>query len=449
MALKKILPLLVGLSLTMMPQISVAQVVELVEAAQNAQSDFNYEKAETIWQQVIKLQPQDAFAYARLGDALFSQNKDDEGIAAYKQALKLQKNAIIYRDYGERLRDANKLDASVVAYQEAIKLEPKSDDAHSGLGLTYKQQEKYPEAIAQMRQSIAIKPSYDGYQTLGQTLVEAEKYDEGIAAFRQAIALQPEYGWLYNSIAETLIKQGKTKDAIATYRQAIKLDPTSYTSYTSLAEILEFPQAVATLTQYIKEDPKNDIPLQALGYVFTQKKDFANAFKVYQQAITIKPSAENYDLLGSNLLAQNKLEQAANAYRQAVKINPSDYRYVGLAEVLIKQNKFNEAMAMCQKTIEIKTEYDYFRSYETCAAVGFASYQKQGMSSVITMYTQLAKNIPVKNMADLYVSFGNRILNSEKPNKVDAKLAFKEALKLNSRNQAALAQIQDLEAETK
>jgi hypothetical protein len=71
------------------------------------------------------------------------------------------------------------------------------------------------------------------------------------------------------------------------------------------------------------------------------------------------------------------------------------------------------------------------------------------MSSVITMYTQLAKNIPVKNMADLYVSFGNRILNSEKPNRVDAKLAFKEALKFNSRNQAALAQIQDLETKTK
>lgn len=449
MMIKKILPLAIGLSLAIMPQISLAQVVELVEAAQTAQSNSDYEKAETIWQQVIKLQPKDAFAYARLGDTFFYQSRNDEGIAAYEQALKLQKSPKIYRDYGEKLRDSEKLDASVIAYKEAIKLEPKNDDAHYGLGLTYSQQEKYPEAIAAIRQAIAIKPSYSHYQSLGETFVAVEKFDEGIAAFRQAIALQPEYPWLYHSIAEVLIKQGKTKDAIATYRQAIKLDPTSYTSYTGLAEMLDYPQAVATLTQYAKEDPKNDIPLQALGYVFTQKEDFVSAFKVFQQAITIKPSAENYVLLGNNFVSQNKLEAAANAYRQAVKLEPEDYRYKALAEVLIQQNKFDEAMTMCQKTIEIKTEYEFYKTYETCATVGFANYQKQGMSSVMAMYTQLAKKIHPKNMSDLYVSFGSLIISSEKPNKADAKLAFKEALKLNPRNQQALAQIKELETTNK
>jgi superkiller protein 3 len=384
-----------------------------------------------------------------LGDTLFYQDRENEGIAAYQQALKLQKHPKIYQYYADKLRDYGKLDESVIAYKEAIKLDPKNADVYYGLGLTYSQQEKYPEAIANIRQAISIKPSYSLYQSLGEAFVAAEKFDDGIAAFRQAIALEPEYSWLYHSIAEVLIKQGKTKDAIAIYRQAIKIDQSYLTSYIGLANILEHPQAVAALTQYAKEDPKNDTPLQALGYIYSRKEDFVNAYKVFQQAIAIKPSAENYAFLGDNLVSQNKLEAATNAYRQAAKLEPEDYRYKAVAEVLIKQNKLNEAMSMCQKTIEIKTEYELYRTYETCAVVGFASYQKQGISSVMAMYTQFSPKIHPKNMSDLYVSFGTLIMDSEKPNTADAKLAFKEALKLNSRNKQALAKIEELETTNK
>lgn len=447
MMIKKILPLALGLSIAMMPQISLAQVVELVETAQNAQSDFNYDKAEAIWRQVVKLQPRDAFAYVRLGDTLFSQSRYDEGIAEYEQALKLQKSSRIYRDYGDRLREANKLDASVVAYKEALKLEPKNHDAHLGLGMTYQQQQKYTEAIAELRVAISIEPDYSSYQTLGYALVEAEKYSEGIAAFRQAIALDPGSTWLYDSIAEAYSKQGKTKDAIATYREAIKIDPSYPTSYIGLANLLLFSQAVTTLNQYAKEDPKNDVPLQALGSIFEQKKQFADAFQVYQRAILINPSAENYALLGANLVSQNKLEAAVNAYRQAIKLDltPTDYRYTQLAEVLLKQNKFTEAMEMCQKSIAIKTKYEYFQSYGSCAVVGFTNYQKQGMSSTITMYRQFDQKITARNLSDLYFSLGESIMNSQKPKISDVKLALQESLKLNPHNNRALEMMKELD----
>jgi tetratricopeptide (TPR) repeat protein len=447
MMIKKILALALGLSIAMMPQISLAQVVELVEAAQNAQSDFNYDKAEAIWRQVVKLQPRDAFAYARLGDTLFSQNRYDEGIAEYEQALKLQKSARIYRDYGDKLREVNKLDASVIAYKEALKLKPKNHDAHLGLGLTYKQQQKYTEAIAELQIAISIEPDSFSYQTLGESLIESEKYDEGIAAFRQAIALEPGSTWLYDPIAEAYSKQGKTKEAIETYREAIKIDPSYVTPYINLANLLEFPQAVATLNQYIKEDPKNDVPLQALGSVLENKKQFADAFKVYQRAILINPSAQNYSILGTNLVAQNKLEASVNAYRQAIKLDssPDDYRYTQLAEVFIKQNKFTAAMEMCQKSIAIKTKYEYFQSYGSCAVVGFANYQKQGISNTITMYRQFDQKITARNLSDLYFSLGESIMNSEKPIISDVKLTLREALKLNPYNKRAVEMMQKLD----
>ena len=71
----KILPLLVTLSLVIMPQMSFAQIVDLVEQAQTAQQEENYTKTEVLWRRVIQKEPNDATAYVRLGYVLFLQDK--------------------------------------------------------------------------------------------------------------------------------------------------------------------------------------------------------------------------------------------------------------------------------------------------------------------------------------------------------------------------------------
>ncbi|WP_341524798.1 tetratricopeptide repeat protein [Nostoc sp. UHCC 0302] len=77
----KILPLLVTLSLVIVPQISFAQIVDLVEQAQTALQEEKYQQAEALWQRIIQKEPNDATAYVRLGTVLFVQNKTEAAIA--------------------------------------------------------------------------------------------------------------------------------------------------------------------------------------------------------------------------------------------------------------------------------------------------------------------------------------------------------------------------------
>lgn len=437
------LPLLISLSLAMVPQITTAQVVELVEEATKLTQELKLFEAEKLWRQVIQLQPNDALAHARLGSILFYQDKIDEGIAAYQQAIKIKPSAKIYNDYSERLQSKDKLNEAIGAYKEALKLEPNNDSVHSSLGLIYLRQKKYTEAIAETRKSVAINPSSDNYESLGDALAEAGNFDEAITAYRQAIKIEPKNNISYNKIVETFKKQGKINDAIATYRQAINVDSSNLFTYINLAELVKFPKSITVLTQYAKKEPENDVPLQALGYIFKENKKLNESAAAYSKAISINPSTENYFSLAEVLAEQNNLNEAVAAYRKALK-DGGDDRHSQLAEVLVKQNKLNEALAVCQKVIDIK--YTLYKSYRTCSVTGFGIYQKQGLKKVMTIYQQLAAKIAPKDMADVYIKLGNRIRDSNNYKKEDAIFFFKEALKLNPDNSEAQESLKELQS---
>ncbi|MBF2067204.1 MAG: tetratricopeptide repeat protein [Calothrix sp. C42_A2020_038] len=428
----------------MAPQVCLPQVVELVEEAQNAQNESNYEEAEKLWRQVIQLQPKDAVAYARLGNVLFAQSRIDEGIAAYQQAIQIKPSANIYNSYADNLRWNNKPVEAMGAYKAALKLDSKSDVAHTGLGSIYFQQEKYSEAIVEFRQAIALKPSWDNYELLGDALLKAEKFDEARIAYREAIKIEPTYSWLHNKIAESFKTQGKISDAIAAYRQAINVDSGNFFAYTGLAEVLQFPNSIPVLNQYIKQDPKNDVPIRALAYVYKENQKINESADAYRQAIKVKPSADNYSSLGNILVEQNKLEEAVVALRQAIQIEANDERYGDLAEALVKQNKLSEALAACQNTIALKNVY--YKSYQTCSIAGFGIYQKQGLNSVITTLRQLAVKLAPKDMAEVFVNLGYRMKNSDNLKKEDAIAIFQEALKLNPKNKQAQEAIKELQS---
>ncbi|MDF2386599.1 tetratricopeptide repeat protein [Nostoc ellipsosporum NOK] len=404
----KILALLTTLSLVIMPQMSFAQIVELVEQAQTAQQEENYKEAEILWRRVIQKEPNDATAYVRLGYALFFQDKTEAAIAAYQKALKLQPSAAIYIDFAEWLVIKEKPAEAMAAYRQAIKLNPKNDNPHKGIGDTLMAQEKYPQAIAEYRQAVALNANGSNYQALADALSQAEK----------------------------------TQEAIAAYRQAIKFEPKEYLYYTSLADILPLKQGITTFGELTQVDPKNDVPYQALGYFWKKHENLDQAIVAYRQGIQVKPSVFSYWLLGEALMEQEKITEAIAAYRQAIAMKPGDTEYSSLATALLKQEKLNEALDACRQVIYLNDG-----DYSTCAVAGLGLYEKQGFSAVKNFYSQFTTDIQPEDMAKLYVSLGNGIKWQLDGEKQDTVAAFQQALKFNPGDQSALEGLKELQQE--
>jgi tetratricopeptide (TPR) repeat protein len=77
------------------------QVTSLINEADRLREDKNFEEAALKYKAALSLDPNSAYAYNYLGNALSNQGKLDEAIASYRQALQIDPNlAIAHNNLG-------------------------------------------------------------------------------------------------------------------------------------------------------------------------------------------------------------------------------------------------------------------------------------------------------------------------------------------------------------
>src|SRR2546423_12975705 len=96
-------------------------------------------------------QPQDAAGYVALGNELFRRDRDEDAVAAYQQALKLDpanaaanlKLGVTYRVLGQKKESDEAFDKAVKAYEQAVKADAKDATAQLNLAEAYSQTGAY------------------------------------------------------------------------------------------------------------------------------------------------------------------------------------------------------------------------------------------------------------------------------------------------------------------
>ncbi|BAZ33041.1 TPR repeat-containing protein [Cylindrospermum sp. NIES-4074] len=404
----KILALLVGLGLTLTPQISVAQTLEELEKqAETAEEAKNYEEAANIWRGLIQGDRQNSYAYIKLANILSSQGKISEAITAYRQALQLSPESPVYEEFGDFLAEKGRIQEAIAAYRQALQLNPKNPTIHVSLA--------------------------NHLLGIGDT-------EAALAAYRQAVAIEPNTSH-YNFLAEALFKLGKREEAIAAYRQALMVSSQTYQSseiYSKLGEILEYPEAVAMYQQVSKNGPKNESFYGSLAELSFKRGYVDEAIANYKQLIQLQPDATNYTKLGDALIARKNYTDAIAAYRQAVTKDPSDYYYSQLSSALAQQGNLDEAVAICQQVVKMGEG-----SYDTCSTLNLPLYKKKGFAGVMAFYQQLANNIPQRQLAALYIQLGENIAYNE-GSKQEAVAAIRKGLQLDPGNADAKSTLEYL-----
>jgi len=269
-----------------------------------------------------------SFAYIVQGIVQSGQNAEDEEIAAYRQAIKVDPQlAWAYNKLGNALFYKWKFDEAIAAYRQAIQIDPNYANAYKNLGNALFFQRKPKEAIAAYRQAIQINPNYaEAYKDLGNLLFIEGKSDEEIANYRQALKVNPQWAWAYNKLGRKFYGQSEFERAIAAYRQAIQIDPNDAEAYKNLGDALSFQgkldAAIAAFRQAIDIDPNYTEAYNNLGNALFNQGQPQEAIAAYRQAIQIDPNdAEAYINLGWILQEQGRLDEAIAAYRQAIQLN--------------------------------------------------------------------------------------------------------------------------------
>ena len=144
--------------------------------------------------EAVKVSPKNADRQIRLGEALLSDGRIQEANLAFNNAVRIdstpdRKNLIgeVYLTHG-MAAEAEK------AFKSAIKSNPANIHAYNRLGIAFRRQKKYDEAVTYYLMALDIEPGEQNIlYNLARAYLGAGKKDKALNILKKAIAVAPDF----------------------------------------------------------------------------------------------------------------------------------------------------------------------------------------------------------------------------------------------------------------
>lgn len=166
------------------------------------------------YEQAVKLNPDFAEAYFKLGISYQIREKENE-----KAALDDDEYVEPTPESGKekiRTKDSEKaFEKAVAAYKKMIENNPKDDAAHFNLGRSHEKLNDDKDALKSLREAVELKPDSSEYQTeLGKILIKLAQYYEAVRVLKKALELDES-----NLLAEELLDKAESGSSRMSYAE--------------------------------------------------------------------------------------------------------------------------------------------------------------------------------------------------------------------------------------
>ncbi len=370
----------------------MASIDELFDLALQHHQAGSLAQAETLYRQVLAVNPRDLDALVSLGNLLKTQGRLPEALEQYRQALAIEPtHAGLHNNFGVTLKDMGRLAEAVESYRQAVRLDPNYADALDNLAALLREQGELDEAMTRCRQALQGNPGHaKAHNTLGLILSDFGRAEEAVAAYREAVRLTPNRPHVFNNLGIALCTLDQTNEAIANFRQALRIDSNYANAHVGLGTALKskklFDEAEKCYRQALALNPGHAEAHNSLGLLFAEKKRLEEAIASYRQALAADPRhAAALNNLGSALTEQGRPDEAIPCYREAVRLKPKnlDARHnltmaltqVGLLAEARQQN--SEVLRLDPKHIAALWQRSWLRLLDGDFAGGWVDYEQR------------------------------------------------------------------------
>jgi predicted O-linked N-acetylglucosamine transferase (SPINDLY family) len=176
--------------------------MDLLEEAIKFHKDGFLEKAENIYQKIIKNEPKNFQAKHFLGIILFSKKKYFESIKLIKDSISINpENFSAYNNLGNVFKELKKYDEAINFYKSAIKLKENYAIGFYNLAQIYKITSNFKLALDFYNKAILFdKDFYDAYYNLAELHEILKNFNDATYYYNQLLKLKPDYPYLLGSI---------------------------------------------------------------------------------------------------------------------------------------------------------------------------------------------------------------------------------------------------------
>ncbi len=213
----------------------------------------DYEKALSLFLEVIKRNPNHGDAYFYVGYCLGRLGKYREAIEPYQQALRIKPNdADTLNNLCVGYERIARYPEAIEACQQAIQVKPDSPEAYNNIAFSFYQMGRYPEAIESAKQAIRLKPDFAlAHYNMGNAYAALKQYKEAMESYKQAIRIKFNYAEAHLDLGAAYNELGDYEKAVDSYRQALRIKPELALAHLNLGmTYLKMGERGAALDEY-------------------------------------------------------------------------------------------------------------------------------------------------------------------------------------------------------
>jgi|GEM_PF-1439545 len=373
--------------------------------------------------------------YNRLGILFYRQDRNNEAVDYYQQAIDLAPKAIYFENIGLVYERLGPSENAKNAYEKALSLATDFDRDNflNRLGVFYYNLQQHEKAIDYYTQAIAVAPQGVYYENLGLSHNALGHVAAAIDAYTKAVQLNPTNVTSYNTIGYLSFQNNDLSGALFFYQEALKITPKVATAHENVGIILEklgqFPAAEQAYQDAIEVafDNEKHIYYNRLGVFYYTQSRMNEAIDNY--TVAIKGNAKSNVYYENIALAFDQLYQlpaAEQAYLQALDLSEEkDYYYTRLGNLSLKSNDDARALEYFEAAVAFNPNQAVY--YDN---LGFVFERQQAWDKAIIAYERAIQLHPENPI--YYDQIGGVLLAAQRF--AEAMPWFEKAIRLNPIN---------------
>ena len=245
---------------------------------------------------------------------------------------------------GDKALAAADFEAALKEYQTAVKLDPYFSDAHTKLGIAYKEVGDLNQAETTLQRAVELAPQkYEPVFELGEVYRLLDKLKQAVRAYLVAIDLDPQQFFAHFRLASCYQQMQQFSSAIESYRNAIKVDPRNSYAWSNLGACFDADgdpyQAIAAYKRSLECNVNQPLVLVNLATVYINQERFLAGRKTLDAAIRMDPNVSvAHERMGYCLWREGDLDEAAREYAKAIQLDRNNSAaYSGYGVVRMSQ----------------------------------------------------------------------------------------------------------------
>ncbi|MGD1847078.1 MAG: tetratricopeptide repeat protein [Salibacteraceae bacterium] len=194
----------------------LGQADSLYEHAQVAYEAGQYQKAEDLLSQGLKLERTHYDCLKLRGDVRNRQSNFESALRDYNKAEKLQsQDPALYRSRGAALLSLYRTREAIKDFDRAVELDPQNPLGYYNRGTAYFVQGNYHKAVKEFDRALELNTNdADAYFVRGAALCELQDFKKGLADLNKANTMQPDNREMALHLAVMQFEAGEYKTAI-------------------------------------------------------------------------------------------------------------------------------------------------------------------------------------------------------------------------------------------